>query len=443
MDKLNLSRRRQFTHVALAALACSTLGGQALAQQPAQKISGPQARYWINAETTTGMMAGMQAGGGGFGAAMGALLGGSGGGPNKSLLLELGAVRDAAPASGQHAIPAPLGMGASLPLVGPTPGAKQPVREERDVPEMQQPEGNMRMLFFWGCGDTVGAGQPVILDMKEMRSGKLPAGMQSASVRDNVRGPAFGRDRGYADWPNAKDSTRVPSSASLVGDHVVSSNISPEIRFAVPADNDYLGGLNLNNSASTAGGNTLNWNNLDRALGYFATAMGMRETAPKSTDMVLWNSSSQKMLGGENLMTFLPPAEVSRLVSERVVMSPGTTQCTIPKAVLDAAGGQMLMSNLNAFGPELNVVQPPRPQDPRVEWKQDYAVKLRTRSYTSSMNAMAAAGGSRSSRNAPDGSANQGAPSAADASGQNEKPAGGLLPGLGAAGNVLRGLFGR
>ena len=443
MDKLSLTRRRQFTHVALAALTCCTFGEKALAQQSAQKISGPQARYWVNAETSTGMMAGMQAGGGGFGAAMGALLGGSGGGPNKSLLLELGAVRDAAPASGQHAIPPPLGMGASLPLIGPSPGAKQPTREERDIPEWQEPEGNMRMLFFWGCGDTVGAGQPVILDMKEMRSGKLPAGMQSAWVRDNARGPGFGRDRGYADWPNTKDSTRVPSSASLVGDHVVSSNISTDIRFNVAPDNDYLGGLNLNNSASSAGGNTLNWNNLDRALGYFATAMGMRETAPKNSDMVMWNSSSQKMLGGENLMGFLPPAEVSRLVSERVVMAPGTTQCSIPKAVLDAAGGQMLMSTLNAFGPELNVVQPPRPQDQRIEWNQDYAVKLRTRSHTSSMNDMAAAGTSRTSRNAPDSSSNQGVPSAAEPSDQNDKPAGGLLPNLGGAVNVLKGIFGR
>lgn len=419
-------------------LALCSFAGQAGAQQTAQKISGPTARYWINAETSNGMAA-MQSGGAGagIGAAMGALFGGSGGGPSKSLSLELGSVRAGAPANGQHSIPAPMGMGVSLPLVGPDKPAETYDRDERDVPDWKESEGNMRMLFFWGCGETVGAGQPVILDMKEVRSGKLPPNMRSTLVRESFRSPNFGAGRGYADWPNAKDSTRVPSNASLTGDHSVASNISPDIRFSVPAENDYLGGLTLNSSSSAGGGSALSWNNLDRALGYFATAMGMRETAPKNTDMVMWNSSSQRMLGGQSLMGFLPPPEVSRLVGERVILPSGTTKCTIPKAVLDAAGGQLFTSSLNAFGPELNVAQPPRPQDPRVEWKQEYTVKLRTRSQTSSMNAMAA-GGTRSGGVAPQGSA-----SPTEAAGQNDTPAGGLIPNLGGVGNVLKGLFGR
>ena len=75
-------------------------------------------------------------------------------------------------------------------------------------------------------------------------------------------------------------------------------------------------------------------------------------------------------------------------------MSPSTTDCVIPKQVLEAAGGQIFMSSLNAFGSELNVVHPPRPSDVRVEWKQEYAVKVRTRSTTSILPMMAGAGSS-------------------------------------------------
>ena len=424
------------TTLGASTIACWALAGPAGAQQPAQKISGPLARYWINAETSSGIAA-MGVGGGGFGAAMGALFGGAGGGPSKSLSLELGALRTAAPASGQHSIPPTLNMGASLPLVGPDRPAEKP-NEDRDVPELRDAEGNVRMLFFWGCGETVGAGQPAVLDTKDLRAGQLPPNMRSAWVKDNSRGPGFGAGRGAADWPNTKDSTRVPGNASLTGDHSVASNISPDIRFSVPAENDYLGGVTLNASASSGGGSTLSWNAVDRSLGYFATAMGMRETSPKNSDMVMWNSSGQRMLGGQSLMGFLPPPEVSRLVGERVVMPSTTTTCTIPKAVLDAAGGQMFMNSLNAFGPELNVVQPPRPQDPRVEWKQEYSVKVRTRSHTSTFSAMAAAGGSRMTRGAAPGAAPAG-----DAADQTDKPAGGVIPNLGGVGNVLKGLFGR
>jgi hypothetical protein len=421
----------------LAAVACVTtlFTAHAAAQSNQQKISGPQARYWLSAETATGMGAvASGGGGGGLGAVMGSMFGGGGGGgPSKTLRLDLGAQRDASPASGQHAIPAGMSMGASLPLTGPerTEYEKRERMEERDVPEYEE-RGNMRMLFFWGCGAEAGPGQPVIFDMKQMQQGRLPANLRTAVVRDRTRAPGYGRDRGYADWPNPQNNTRVPAQASLTGDHAVSSNIANDIRFSVPAANDFLGGLQLSSSANPAGGSKLSWNNLERALGYAATSMGMRETAPQQTDMVLWTSSAQRMLGGQELMGFLPPAEVQRLINDRVAMPAGTTECVIPKQALEAAGGQMLMSSLNAFGPELNHIHPPRPSDPRAEWKQEYAVKLRTRSHTTMIDGM----GGRPSR----GSSTQ---QAGQPAGQPAGQEGEQKPGLPGVGNVLRGIFGR
>ncbi len=155
----------------------------------------------------------------------------------------------------------------------------------------------------------------------------------------------------------------------------------------------------------------------------------MRETSPKNNDMMLWNSSAPRMLGGDSLMRFLPPTEVNRLIGERVVMPPGTTECVVPKQVLAAAGGQLLFSSLNAFGPELNMIYPPRPTDPRVEWKQKYSVKLQTRSHTTSMNMMAGSG--------------RASPNEEAASTAGDKPTTNVPNPLGEAGNLLRGLFGR
>lgn len=399
---------------------------------PPQKVTGPQARYWVSAETASGFsMAAMQGGGGGMAAMMGAMLGGSG--PRKQMRLELGSVRDANPAEAQHGIPAALSMGPSLNLLGERGTSAPPEPVERDIPEPpergEMPKG--RMLFFWGCGENVGPGQPVILDFAQMAQGALPPNLRSVSIRATRSGPSFGRDRGFAEWPNRKESKAVPAAGSLVGSHVVQGGFIPEIRFAVGAGHDFMEPLALTQGKPAGGGQLLQWNRVPTALGYFANGMGFKQEAGEGGDIVYWNSSSVRLLGGEQLMGFLPPAETERLVRENVVMKADTTQCQVPRQVTEAAGGALMMVNLNAFGPELNVVHPPRPDDPRVTWEQVYAVKLRLRSYTGAIAGMegrAERQAQRPERGQETGTtpATPSVPAAADA-----------------VKNVLKGLFGR
>ena len=370
-------------------LGLSTLASPGATAQPAataQKVTGPQARYWVSAETGTGMSAAAMQGGG-LGSIMGAMFGG--GGPRKTLRLELGGQRDGNPSEAVHTVPGGLGMGPSLTLLGPERAVATPERPERDVPEMQRgerPKG--RMLFFWGCGETAGPGQPVIFDIEKMADGVLPPNMRSIAVNGYRGGPGAGRDRGYADWPNRRHSEAVPGGASLVGDHLVQGNFVPDIRFAVGAPHDFMEPLTLKRAANASGSQLLGWNRPASALGYFVTGMGFKEGPGGANDMVMWNSSTARLLGGEQLNTFLPPAETERLVKAGVVLPPARTECTVPREVLAAAGGDLMMLNLNAFGPELNVVHPPRPQDARVTWEQQYHVRLRLRSYTGSVGGM-------------------------------------------------------
>ena len=143
----------------LSAAVTLALAFPVCAQTP-QKVTPPIAVYWMSVETAGGMGFSLPAGLGGL--MPSSMQGG------KRMRLELGSSR--AP-SGEpqaaHAIPAALSMGDSLPLLTPKiertrpePGA-QP--EEREV---QTPKG--RMLIYWGCGEAVRAGQPVVFDFSKM-----------------------------------------------------------------------------------------------------------------------------------------------------------------------------------------------------------------------------------------------------------------------------------
>src|SRR5205807_397415 len=175
----------------------------------------------------------------------------------------------------EHDIPAGLDMGPLLPLLTP----ERPQRAERGEDELpiERPKG--RMLLYWGCGDKVRAGQPVVLDFGKIADGQMPPNMASHRV-SAPRPPAPGRSKGYGEWPNSENSKSVPDSASLRGDHVVKGSYSPEIRFALGEAHDFMDKVAL----SHAGGGKVQWTPVPRATGYFATVFG----AEKENEIIFW-----------------------------------------------------------------------------------------------------------------------------------------------------------
>jgi hypothetical protein len=125
----------------------------------------------------------------------------------------------------------------------------------------------------------------------------------------------------------------------------------------------------------------------------------------------------------------------------------------------------MGMLNFIAYGEELNVAHPPRPQDPKVPWDIQWAVKLRLRSTSmvplgEGMAGMTGgsrrSGGAASAPPAPAPAGGTGAPAQAGSAppadgGTPPASQGSAIPGIpGAAGEAveqgvkaLRGLFGR
>lgn len=394
--------RKLLISAAASQFAFATL---AFAQQ--QVVKPPIAVYWVSAETAAGMsMPGMPA--------MAAGMMGPRGQSGRNLLLQLGSQQ---PANGEpkagHDIPPGMNMGPMLPLV--TPRREPVVRGERELPEgMEKPRG--RMLIYWGCGENLRAGQPVVIDFAGVAEGRTPPNMVSRRVA-RPSGPAADRSRTYGDWPNAEQPKPVPADASLRGEHAVTGNYSPEIKFAL--DKDFLDRVAL-----AASGNSVRWNAIPNATGYFATLYG----AQSENEIVFWSSSEVQEMGSA-LMDYLPPAEVARLIREKVVMEQKTVECTVPGEVVKKAGTPIF--NFIAYGEEANFVQPPRPQDPKVAWQQRWAAKVRFKSTASLLL------GERNSRQ----ETRQTAPAAPA---PQAKPAPDpVKEGIREGVNVLRGIFGR
>ena len=124
------------------------------------------------------------------------------------------------------------------------------------------------------------------------------------------------------------------------------------------------------------------------------------------------------------LVDYQTNAAVDRWLREKVLLTPVTTTCTVPKGVLGPEGA---MLRVIAYGSELNLVHPPRPANPSTPWEPVWAAKVRVKSVASAMTGLSAMSGASES---PGRSSNSATPA---------EPAGEAASPL----NILRGIFGR
>ena len=103
-------------------------------------------------------------------------------------------------------------------------------------------------------------------------------------------------------------------------------------------------------------------------------------------------------------MAFRVPTVDVSVVDLTCELETATTYDEI-KAEVKKASGEMMIGNLNAFGPEANFSYPPKPAGNAV-WNIDWTVKVRFRSHTmllvgADMGGMGAMGGSSGSASPP------------------------------------------
>lgn len=332
--------------------------------------SGP-VRYAMDAATMSGLGA-MAGGGGGMGAIMGIMRGGP---PEAVRTLELhhGAGTTAPTPQADHFMPQGAGLGASVRLTAPT-------REEGSG-EMSFERPSGRLLLYWGCGARAGAGQPVVIDFAKIAAGQMPPGlfMNAVNLPEDWQ-VSVANSRTYTSWPNGKDNKTVPAKGSLMGAHKITANYAKEINFTL--GEDFMPPLQATTSEVAGGASMLAWKGLDKATGYYAWAIGAKDTGRGGTpvEMVWWASSKDQAFGGP-LWNWISPAGVRKLIVAGTVMPPEQRDCTIPAEVMKAAGEGMMV-NLQAYGPQADFAYPPRPTDTRKPWNPEWIARVRFRSST-------------------------------------------------------------
>ena len=332
-----------------AALGALAIAAAALAQSA--KPPKIEAVYWLSAETVSGMATGQPAG------------------IEKNLLLQLGSDRSNPAPSAAHLPPSTLQAGDRLPLITPRGGESKADAPADYRPGVgQQPKGKMEL--YWGCGESTPAGQPFVVDLSKIRAGG-PSPFGAIPQINAMTPPSQGRHATYGEWPNGRKGTRVPRNASLTGAHVVQGNYSPEMRFTIGNGTDFLGALTPKHSAQPSGAVMISWPALANARGTILTVVAAREDGTT----VMWSSSAVRM-PGMSLPDYLAEGEAARLVQQRILLAPQTTQCAVPAAVAKASESAMLM--MTTYGAEANYGSP---KDAPHGW----AVKLRTKATHMSM----------------------------------------------------------
>ncbi len=382
--------RKRESWLLVGALALPVAVG---AQAPKQVVKPPVAQAWIDVATGAGFgMPGMGAGASGANpmAMLGGLFGrasGSGGNTfgqtqpvpaGRWVDITLYTRQNPQLAEAEAQVPAGF-LAPALKLQAPRQikgSAPEPDDEKVVEGEYERPKG--RMLLYWGCGETVRAGQPRVVDFATATPADLARFFQSRRATQRGAHSAVGRPV----WPSPDDARMVPDGASLAGEHAFSGIGVPEgFRFRIPAAQDLMPPISLKQQ-DKGGATKLEWEALPTARAYFIAGMGAGEGKDGGeVEMVIWTSSEQPDIGF-GLMDYQTNAAVDRWLKEQVLLAPKTTACAVPKGVFT---GQGAMLRMIAYGNELNLAHPPRPADPKVAWEPQWAVKVRVKSQTGAM----------------------------------------------------------
>ena len=187
-------------------------------------------------------------------------------------------------------VPSGTKLAPALKLVSPAKQKAPPTDDDQVVDnDFEPPKG--RIYLYWGCGDTIRAGQPKVLDMATAAINDYRKFF--ASRRATQRGAHLAQGRPV--WPNEQDARLVPAGASLVGEHAFKGQGVPEsFRFAFPAQQDFMPAIELS-QRNDGGVNRLAWKGIPTARAYFLAAMGARDSG--ENEMVFWTSSDVPDIG--------------------------------------------------------------------------------------------------------------------------------------------------
>ena len=183
-------------------------------------------------------------------------------------------------------------------------------------------------------------------------------------------------------WPNKKNTKRVSDRSSMVGPHqIVGDGVPESLKFELTQNADFMPKIALRSSGEMTDAIAVTWQPVERARAYFLSGMGMKS----EREFVMWSSSEVAGAGAE-LVNYLTGSYIDKWLKQKVLLPGTASNCIVPKGIFaGGAGGQggmggMGMLTMIAYGPETNLVWPPKPVDPRQPWNPEWNVRVRTKS---------------------------------------------------------------
>ena len=278
----------------------------------------------------------------------------------------------------EQLVPAGLDVGKSLPLLPPPPGERH---EER--PGHTQPDAEITLRQYWGCGTTVRPGQPKVMTVKAKGANVQTSGALAPNLF--VPDRDIDVDPSLVLWPNPKNSKRVSERSSMVGQHRITGDGVPEsLQFELGKNADFMPKVALRTRGQVADSIAVDWQPVDRSRAFFLSAVAMQD----ERTVVFW-SSSEVAGAGQELLNYLTGSTIDKWLKQKVLLPPTATSCAIPQGIFKPSGnsemGGMGMLSLIAYGPETNLAWPPRPADPKAPWNPEWNVRVRTKSTAMAM----------------------------------------------------------
>jgi hypothetical protein len=266
-----------------------------------------------------------------------------------------------------------MNMGDYLPLLPPEKLPPQTASATKDSgkAEKSEPE-HIIIKIYWGCDENVRRGQPRIIDTSRMGKGSTPAFMGSMGSVQSIGSAGKGALRaGWVEalWPNKENSKKVPSSASLVGDHFLHGNFLPHMRFTMGKEHDIMEKLSLSaGKSSLKEAIPVTWKKVPTSIGYHLSAFSYSDSRK---EMVIWTSSDNPDVNVGS--QFLDTPVVKKHIASRVILPADRDRCVIPKGIFD--GAEAATVNGTAWGEDYWASEPPRPANPPQNWKPDWVIK--------------------------------------------------------------------
>ncbi len=260
--------------------------------------------------------------------------------PTRTLTMELTSPKKADKTSkAQCAIPEGLKLGPKVDLVIDLP---EPAREGKpEKPEkLEQSQKDFKLKTYWGCSETVPAGQPKVISSKEMNAAVQESMAKNKNYQAAWKHALDTADGSRAHYPgnNAKD---IAKESAAPGDYQLTTNYAGGTSITFGEPQNFLAPFEIISPTKKVDwekGIRVEWKAVPHALAYYITAFSGNEN-----EMITWTSSLDPNTGVDVSSRALPRATVDAYVKNGILIPAEKTFCYIPQGIFKDSKNATLM----------------------------------------------------------------------------------------------------